>query len=36
MLAGRGVFHIHPGNGLIVAIEVGPGDLIRVPRGAAH
>jgi 1,2-dihydroxy-3-keto-5-methylthiopentene dioxygenase len=36
ILAGRGVFHIHPPAGAVVAIEVEPGDLIRVPRGTRH
>jgi 1,2-dihydroxy-3-keto-5-methylthiopentene dioxygenase len=35
-LHGRGVFHIHPPNGPVAAIEVGPGDMIRVPRGTHH
>jgi 1,2-dihydroxy-3-keto-5-methylthiopentene dioxygenase len=33
---GRGLFHIHPENGPVFALEVGPGDLIRVPRGTKH
>jgi len=33
---GHGVFHIHPSNSPVVAIEVEPGDLIRVPRGTWH
>lgn len=33
---GSGVFHIHPENGPITAIQVGAGDLIRVPRGTKH
>lgn len=33
---GRGVFHIHPPEGPITGIEVGPGDLITVPRGTPH
>lgn len=33
---GRGLFHIHPEGGPVFAIEVGPGDLIRVPRGTKH
>ncbi len=33
---GRGLFHIHPPAGPVVAIEVGPGDMIRVPRGTHH
>jgi len=35
-IEGSGVFHIHPANGPIVSIEVGAGDLIRVPRGTHH
>ena len=33
---GSGVFHIHPKNGPVVAIEMGAGDLIRVPKGTHH
>jgi 1,2-dihydroxy-3-keto-5-methylthiopentene dioxygenase len=36
ILAGRGIFHIHPANGPVFAIEVGAGDLIRVPLGTLH
>jgi 1,2-dihydroxy-3-keto-5-methylthiopentene dioxygenase len=36
ILAGHGVFHIHPKNGPVTAIEVEAGDLIRVPRGTFH
>ena len=36
ILRGRGVFHIHPLDGPVLAIEVVPGDLIRVPRGTHH
>jgi len=36
ILRGRGVFHIHPPEGPVMAIEVVPGDLIRVPRGTHH
>jgi 1,2-dihydroxy-3-keto-5-methylthiopentene dioxygenase len=36
IVAGRGVFHIHPAGGPVFAIEVGAGDLIRVPRGTHH
>ena len=36
ILAGRGVFHIHPKGGPVVSIEVEPGDLLRVPRGTHH
>lgn len=35
VIAGRGIFHIH-GEAGVIAIEVGPGDLIRVPRGTRH
>jgi 1,2-dihydroxy-3-keto-5-methylthiopentene dioxygenase len=36
ILEGRGLFHIHPPNGTVFAIEVESGDLIRVPRGTRH
>lgn len=36
IIAGRGLFHIHPPKGPVVAIEVGAGDLMRVPRGTLH
>ena len=36
ILEGRGVFFIHPPERDVFAIEVGPGDLIRVPRGTWH
>jgi 1,2-dihydroxy-3-keto-5-methylthiopentene dioxygenase len=36
VLEGRGVFFIHPRGRDVFAIEVGPGDLIRVPRGTWH
>lgn len=36
IIQGRGLFHIHPRNGPVVAIEVESGDLIRVPRGTWH
>jgi 1,2-dihydroxy-3-keto-5-methylthiopentene dioxygenase len=36
IIHGRGVFHIHPPGGPVTAIEVGPGDLIRVPQGTTH
>jgi 1,2-dihydroxy-3-keto-5-methylthiopentene dioxygenase len=36
IVQGRGLFHIHPTNGPVFAIEVEPGDLIRVPRGTHH
>jgi 1,2-dihydroxy-3-keto-5-methylthiopentene dioxygenase len=36
IIAGRGLFHIHPAEGPIIAIEVEAGDLIRVPKGTLH
>ena len=36
IVAGRGLFHIHPKQGPVIAIEVEAGDLIRVPRGTLH
>ena len=36
IVAGRGLFHIHPPKGPVTAIEVEAGDLIRVPRGTRH
>jgi 1,2-dihydroxy-3-keto-5-methylthiopentene dioxygenase len=33
---GRGLFHIAPLDHPPVSIEVGPGDMIRVPRGTHH
>jgi 1,2-dihydroxy-3-keto-5-methylthiopentene dioxygenase len=36
IVAGRGLFHIHPEAGPVVALEVQAGDLIRVPRGTLH
>jgi 1,2-dihydroxy-3-keto-5-methylthiopentene dioxygenase len=36
IIAGRGLFHIHPQKSPVVAIEVEAGDLIRVPRGTPH
>ncbi len=35
-IAGRGLFHIHPADGPVAAIEVEAGDLIRVPKGTLH
>lgn len=35
-LEGRGLFHLHPRGKPVVAVEVGPGDLLRVPRGTWH
>jgi 1,2-dihydroxy-3-keto-5-methylthiopentene dioxygenase len=36
IIAGRGLFHIRPPQGPVVAIEVEAGDLMRVPRGTPH
>ncbi len=36
IVRGRGLFHIHPRQGPVIAIEVEAGDLIRVPRGTWH
>ncbi len=35
-IEGSGVFHIHPKAGEVLAIEMHPGDLIRVPKGTHH
>ncbi len=35
-IAGRGIFHIHPENGPVIAVEVSRGDLLRVPSGTKH
>jgi 1,2-dihydroxy-3-keto-5-methylthiopentene dioxygenase len=36
VIEGRGLFHIHPQDRPVVAIEVEAGDLIRVPRRTHH
>ncbi len=36
IIAGHGVFHIHPSAGGVISVEVETGDLIRVPRGTWH
>jgi 1,2-dihydroxy-3-keto-5-methylthiopentene dioxygenase len=36
IVEGRGLFHVHPEDGTVFAIEVEAGDLIRVPRGTHH
>lgn len=36
IVRGRGIFHIHPQSGPVIAVEVEAGDLIRVPRGTWH
>jgi 1,2-dihydroxy-3-keto-5-methylthiopentene dioxygenase len=33
---GRGLFHVNPGQGGVVCIEVEAGDWIRVPQGTLH
>lgn len=35
ILAGRGVFFLRR-DGRVVSVEVGPGDLLRVPQGTTH
>lgn len=36
ILKGAGLFHIHPENGPVFAIQVEAGDLINVPKGVRH
>jgi 1,2-dihydroxy-3-keto-5-methylthiopentene dioxygenase len=36
IIEGRGLFHIHPPDAPVFALEVEAGDLIRVPRGTHH
>jgi 1,2-dihydroxy-3-keto-5-methylthiopentene dioxygenase len=36
IIEGRGLFHIHPQDSPVIAIEVEAGDLIRVPKGTLH
>ena len=36
IVEGRGLFHIHPPDNPVFAIEVEAGDLIRVPKGTLH
>ena len=36
IIEGKGLFHIRPRAGAVLAIEVEAGDLIRVPRGTWH
>jgi 1,2-dihydroxy-3-keto-5-methylthiopentene dioxygenase len=36
IVAGKGLFHIAPNEEEVVAIEMEPGDLLRVPRGTLH
>ena len=35
ILAGRGIFFLHLDE-RVVSVEVGPGDMLRVPRGTTH
>ena len=35
ILAGRGIFFLHLGE-KVYSVEVGPGDMLRVPRGTTH
>jgi 1,2-dihydroxy-3-keto-5-methylthiopentene dioxygenase len=35
ILSGRGIFFLHLG-GKVYSVEVGPGDMLRVPRGTTH
>jgi 1,2-dihydroxy-3-keto-5-methylthiopentene dioxygenase len=36
IIEGRGLFHVRPREGPVVAITVEAGDLLRVPRGTWH
>jgi 1,2-dihydroxy-3-keto-5-methylthiopentene dioxygenase len=36
VICGRGLFHLRPPDGEVLALEVEAGDLIRVPRGTWH
>jgi 1,2-dihydroxy-3-keto-5-methylthiopentene dioxygenase len=36
IIQGRGLFHVRPHQGPVIAIQVEAGDLIRVPRGTWH
>jgi 1,2-dihydroxy-3-keto-5-methylthiopentene dioxygenase len=36
IIKGHGVFHVHPKNGPVFAIQVEGGDLINVPQGTQH
>jgi 1,2-dihydroxy-3-keto-5-methylthiopentene dioxygenase len=35
ILSGRGIFFLHI-QGRVASVEVGPGDMLRVPRGTTH
>jgi 1,2-dihydroxy-3-keto-5-methylthiopentene dioxygenase len=36
VVEGRGLFHLHPPSSPVLAVEVGPGDLLSVPCGTRH
>jgi 1,2-dihydroxy-3-keto-5-methylthiopentene dioxygenase len=36
VVKGRGLFHLHPADGPVLALEVEAGDLINVPAGIRH
>jgi 1,2-dihydroxy-3-keto-5-methylthiopentene dioxygenase len=36
IIEGTGLFHVHPVDKPVMAVEVGPGDLLKVPRGTHH
>ena len=36
IVAGRGLFHIHPEDHSVFSIEIEAGDMIKVPRGTHH
>jgi len=36
IIQGRGLFHIRPSQGPVIAVQVESGDMIRVPRGTWH
>jgi 1,2-dihydroxy-3-keto-5-methylthiopentene dioxygenase len=39
ILAGKGIFFLHgqiDGHAKVLSVEVGPGDLLRVPQGTTH
>ncbi len=35
ILTGRGIFFLHLGD-QVISVEVGPGDMLRIPRGTTH